>query len=408
MIRNMFSSRSQSVSLPLGLALLGVIAISSLIGFMGAAGITAHLLADAQMPDQGADAVLLQTKCGDGYCDSAYEDCENCPEDCGACPVEDPASPEPPPPQEEDWVCGNGVCETEKGEGVWNCSQDCSWCGDGACRPEEVDDCPEDCPVSVTCGDGICSALENAENCPVDCQDVATDTPDVPTATPTDIPTDTPVFVPSETPTSTDTPEPGASPLPTATATDTIVPPTSTDEPADEPPEEPTPTEAPVMDCGCRIVSSDMVGPGLVQAAQIDQGNPGLLSNGVNQIDLWVVCDCIPEEVCLPALGITEANLASAWWLDCKEGEPDCQVFAPAELDNGQVCFTNVEGKDPIECFDGCTVRVDQQTANKSFILPLIGIIAALLLLIAVLFILLLRRRRDREDEEELGDLYTS
>jgi len=51
------------------------------------------------------------------------------------------------------WVCGDGVCESDVGETADNCPEDCEqifqWiCGDGVCDTdagENVDNCPEDC-----------------------------------------------------------------------------------------------------------------------------------------------------------------------------------------------------------------------------------------------------------------------
>ena len=70
-------------------------------------------------------------------------------------------------------VCGDGTCSA--GENSDNCPADCDptdVCGDGICSgPETTDNCAVDC----TCGNGICDANENFDRCPVDCED-----PDVP------------------------------------------------------------------------------------------------------------------------------------------------------------------------------------------------------------------------------------
>ena len=73
--------------------------------------------------------------CGDGFCQTSYEDKNTCPVDCGhiANPVQT--------------ICGNGVCEVG----------------------ENNTSCPQDCPATSTCGDGVCSGLEDPYSCPQDC-----------------------------------------------------------------------------------------------------------------------------------------------------------------------------------------------------------------------------------------------
>ena len=80
------------------------------------------------------DCPGILTNCGDGLCDLNTESPSSCPEDCGTA------------------VCGNGKCETEKGETARSCSRDCI----------TIDD--------YTCGNGVCetSLLESYDNCPKD------------------------------------------------------------------------------------------------------------------------------------------------------------------------------------------------------------------------------------------------
>ncbi len=98
---------------------------------------------------------------------------------------------------------GNGICEIDEGEYYKNCPEDCKSggrdnycnrvldgvcdpdcmgvgdpdcmevvCGDGKCesdRGESYRDCPGDCPRPVICGDSVCEEEENYMNCPTDC-----------------------------------------------------------------------------------------------------------------------------------------------------------------------------------------------------------------------------------------------
>jgi len=67
-------------------------------------------------------------------------------------------------------VCGNGICELDKGETKDNCPVDCTTCGDSVCEGlEDKDNCPQDC---IICGDGDCDEPEywpGGCSCPEDC-----------------------------------------------------------------------------------------------------------------------------------------------------------------------------------------------------------------------------------------------
>ncbi len=63
--------------------------------------------------------------CGDGIC-NGNETFRSCPQDCH---------------------CGNGICESQRGETALNCPQDCH-CGNKICEPnlgEDYYNCPQDC-----------------------------------------------------------------------------------------------------------------------------------------------------------------------------------------------------------------------------------------------------------------------
>jgi hypothetical protein len=99
--------------------------------------------------------------CGDCIC-SDSENSTICPQDCD--PID--TKPEEPPSSEYDpfyneeeetgvnYVCGNGFCESNLGEDLENCPQDCN---------EERE---------VICGDYYCDRAlgENKDNCPMDCR----------------------------------------------------------------------------------------------------------------------------------------------------------------------------------------------------------------------------------------------
>jgi len=171
-------------------------------------------------PDAGicgmSMGVFLCSNCGNGLCESGWENPCNCEEDC---PMEEPECipegesgavyPDTPP-------CCEGLtsigCQTPGGNGECiSCvgAFYCTYCGDGECKePENACNCPADCtnvepcveegesamppynccpglvPVSdcepgepcpislkycVDCGNGTCDAHENEWNCPQDC-----------------------------------------------------------------------------------------------------------------------------------------------------------------------------------------------------------------------------------------------
>ena len=80
-----------------------------------------------------------------------------------------------PSEEDDEYVCGDGVCEVADGENEFNCSEDCATeepCGDGFCSPndgENASNCPADCQATPTCGDGLCNGSETASSCPGDC-----------------------------------------------------------------------------------------------------------------------------------------------------------------------------------------------------------------------------------------------
>jgi hypothetical protein len=89
--------------------------------------------------------------CGNGVCESDFEDSVNCPTDCAS------------------GVCGNNICET--GEDSFTCPVDCSGgtCGNAICDiGENAITCASDCSGGI-CGNAQCEASENTVTCPVDC-----------------------------------------------------------------------------------------------------------------------------------------------------------------------------------------------------------------------------------------------
>jgi hypothetical protein len=122
--------------------------------------------------------------CGDGTC--AASEVNNCPADCGSGGPGSGAA-----------VCGNGQCETTKGETSASCPTDCSSQGSGSGSGSGSGVCPADpneclncilgmgCPTGldangcITCiiggGGGacnfnfMCDAGEDANTCPTDC-----------------------------------------------------------------------------------------------------------------------------------------------------------------------------------------------------------------------------------------------
>jgi hypothetical protein len=90
--------------------------------------------------------------CGDGNCDTLYEDDINCPNDCQLDP------------------CGDGTCDLDE---TWaNCSADCAddCIVDSICDLdwEDATTCPDDCYID-NCDDGTCDADEDLFSCPEDC-----------------------------------------------------------------------------------------------------------------------------------------------------------------------------------------------------------------------------------------------
>jgi hypothetical protein len=61
--------------------------------------------------------------------------------------------------------CGNGICESIKGENYSTCNLDCGICGNNICEynkfpPEHWDNCQTDCHF----GNGVCDYNENCGN----------------------------------------------------------------------------------------------------------------------------------------------------------------------------------------------------------------------------------------------------
>lgn len=80
-----------------------------------------------------------------------------------------------PSEEDDEYVCGDNVCEVADGENEFNCSEDCASeepCGDGFCSQndgENASNCPADCQATPTCGDGLCNGSETGSSCPGDC-----------------------------------------------------------------------------------------------------------------------------------------------------------------------------------------------------------------------------------------------
>jgi hypothetical protein len=137
------------------------------LGF--ALGVRLAAAASTEVPvEKGQDPIGQSPGCTggapDGRCDRVEKAYGSCPEDCKGGDGGGKAGGGGP--------CNNdGVCDADRGEATWNCGDCPSVCGDDICAAPEVDNCLEDCPPEVTCGDGICSAFENADICPDDCEE---------------------------------------------------------------------------------------------------------------------------------------------------------------------------------------------------------------------------------------------
>jgi cysteine-rich repeat protein len=85
--------------------------------------------------------------CGNGVCETPFEDDVNCAADCAP-------------------TCGNLVCE----ETFTTCPQDCpasfnpGFCGDGACFYDERLNCAQDCAQAAVCNNGVIEAAETCED----------------------------------------------------------------------------------------------------------------------------------------------------------------------------------------------------------------------------------------------------
>lgn len=117
--------------------------------------------------------------CGDEYCDPVFEDFVSCPQDCK--PYEpicgnricDSDYGETLDNCPQDCTCGNNSCEIHLGETLENCSSDCGICGNGECDIyESCSSCEQDCGVCADytyCGDGTCNGNEDCSSCSQDC-----------------------------------------------------------------------------------------------------------------------------------------------------------------------------------------------------------------------------------------------
>ncbi len=109
-----------------------------------------------------SNSLAVVVRCdGDGICEiNRGEYHKNCPEDCKSAG--------------RDNYCNrvlDGLCDPDCG-GIGD--PDCMEvvCGDGKCessRGETYRDCPGDCPKPIICGDTVCEEDENYLNCPGDC-----------------------------------------------------------------------------------------------------------------------------------------------------------------------------------------------------------------------------------------------
>jgi hypothetical protein len=128
-----------------------------------------------------SSSLIVKVKCNaDGIC-QGLENFKNCPQDCssgggdeycdgivdGIC---DPDCPKEVDPDCLPPMCGDDICEKERGEDYKSCPQDCerpAICGDGSCeKKENYGNCPQDCPSGSK--DGYCDAVKDGK-CDSDC-----------------------------------------------------------------------------------------------------------------------------------------------------------------------------------------------------------------------------------------------
>jgi len=131
-----------------------------------------------------SNSITIEVKCnGNGICEiDKGEYYKNCPEDCKSGGEDDycdrikdgKCDPDCRPEDDPDCIkarCGDGTCESIKGESYENCPRDCPRpviCGDGICEKDEnYLNCPHDCPSGG--GDGYCDALSDGR-CDPDCR----------------------------------------------------------------------------------------------------------------------------------------------------------------------------------------------------------------------------------------------
>jgi len=82
------------------------------------------------------DAATSGSICGDGTCSA--DEVNTCSADCGS--------------GSTNYVCGNGQCETSKGENAVNCAQDCNaGSGSGSGSGSATGNCPSDPSVCLAC-----------------------------------------------------------------------------------------------------------------------------------------------------------------------------------------------------------------------------------------------------------------
>jgi len=107
--------------------------------------------------------------CDDGGPGSTYSVCE-LGTDCGDCGPRDSGGGGTDD-EEDEAVCGDGICDAEAGE-LTSCPEDCPvTCGDGICNISggEQQSCPEDCPEVQCCIDTGGCPTETLYECPGNC-----------------------------------------------------------------------------------------------------------------------------------------------------------------------------------------------------------------------------------------------